>query len=416
LNSYLAEWRNLFRYWKSDLLAGITVGIVALPLALGFAITTGAPAGAGLATAIVAGFVAAFFGGSNFQVSGPTGAMTVILVPIVASYGLQSLVLLGIAAGSLIIVMSLLRLGKWIDAVPWAVMEGFTLGIALIIALQQIPLIFDVPKADGTHTISVAYTTFINALQLPLNWASILIVLSTVAIKRLWPTVKGKLGIRIHIPASILAIIVMTSIAQLFSLDIRRIGELPRSLSFTSDFSMADISISHFAYTAIVIAMLGAIESLLSARVADGIAKSSKHEPNKELFGQGLATIASACVGGLPATGAIARTTVNVHAGAKSRLAAIIHSIFLLLVVFFLAPVVSVIPTAALAGVLLGTSLRIATPRSIREALTTTYDLRIVYIVTALSVLAIDLIWGTFIGLGMHLALKKFMRPSNKKK
>ena len=171
MNSYLSEWRNLFRYWKSDLLAGITVGIVALPLALGFAITTGAPASAGLATAIVAGFVAAFFGGSNFQVSGPTGAMTVILVPIVASYGLQSLVLLGIAAGSLIIVMSLLRLGKWIDAVPWAVMEGFTLGIALIIALQQIPLIFDVPKADGTHTLSVAYTTLINALQLPLNWA-----------------------------------------------------------------------------------------------------------------------------------------------------------------------------------------------------------------------------------------------------
>ena len=388
MNSYLAEWRNLFRYWKSDLLAGITVGIVALPLALGFAITTGAPASAGLASAIVAGFVAAFFGGSNFQVSGPTGAMTVILVPIVASYGLQSLVLLGIAAGSLIIVMSLLRLGKWIDAVPWAVMEGFTLGIALIIALQQIPLIFDVPKADGKHTLSVAYTTFVYALHLPLNWASILIVLSTVAIKRLWPTVKGKLGIRIHIPASILAIIVMTSIAQLFSLDIRRIGELPRSLSFTSDFSMVDISISHFAYAAIVIAMLGAIESLLSARVADGIVKSSKHEPNRELFGQGLATIASACFGGLPATGAIARTTVNVHAGAKSRLAAIIHSIFLLLVVFFLAPVVSVIPTAALAGVLLGTSLRIATPRSIREALTTTYDLRIVYIVTALSVLA----------------------------
>ena len=115
MNSYLAEWRNLFRYWKSDLLAGITVGIVALPLALGFAITTGAPASAGLASAIVAGFVAAFFGGSNFQVSGPTGAMTVILVPIVASYGLQSLVLLGIAAGSLIIVMSLLRLGKWIE-------------------------------------------------------------------------------------------------------------------------------------------------------------------------------------------------------------------------------------------------------------------------------------------------------------
>ena len=141
--TYPQIWRSLFRHWRSDLLAGITVGIVALPLALGFAITTGAPASAGLSTAIVAGFVAALFGGSNYQVSGPTGAMTVVLVPIVAKYGLQSLVLLGIAAGLIIIAASLLRLGKWIDSVPWSVMEGFTFGIALIIALQQIPLVVD---------------------------------------------------------------------------------------------------------------------------------------------------------------------------------------------------------------------------------------------------------------------------------
>ena len=135
---YLHEWRGLFTHWRKDLLAGISVGIVALPLALGFAITTGAPASAGLATAIVAGFLAAFFGGSNYQVSGPTGAMTVVLVPIVAKYGIQSLVILGLLAGALVIVMALLRLGRWIDLAPWEVMEGFTLGIAVIIALQQI--------------------------------------------------------------------------------------------------------------------------------------------------------------------------------------------------------------------------------------------------------------------------------------
>ena len=148
--TYLQEWRNLFSFWRNDLVAGITVGIVALPLALGFAITTGAPASAGLATAIIAGFIAALFGGSNYQVSGPTGAMTVVLVPIVAKYGVQSLVWLGIAAGLLIISFALIGLGRFIEKVPWSVMEGFTLGIAVIIALQQIPLVFGVTKAEGT--------------------------------------------------------------------------------------------------------------------------------------------------------------------------------------------------------------------------------------------------------------------------
>ena len=410
---YFQQWGLLFKNWKKDLLAGITVGIVALPLALGFAITTGAPASAGLSTAIVAGFIAALFGGSNFQVSGPTGAMTVVLVPIVARYGVQSLVLLGIAAGSLIIVMSALRLGRWIDSVPWSVMEGFTLGIALIIALQQVPLVFDTTKAPGDHTFLVAINTLRSALSSPLHWASISIALLTVAIKRSWPLLKSRLGIKVHIPGSIVAIVSATLLTKIFSLDIKTIGQLPRTLSFTHNYSLPDISPFHFAYAALVIAFLGAIESLLSARVADGMAHKEidhdqqKHDPNRELLGQGLATIASACAGGLPATGAIARTTVNVHAGARSRLAAIFHSLFLLLVVYFLAPIVSIIPTASLAGVLLGTSLRIATPRSIKEALQTTADVRAVYLCTAVAVLTIDLIWGTLIGVMLHFLLMK---------
>jgi SulP family sulfate permease len=165
-----------------------------------------------------------------------------------------------------------------------------------------------------------------------------------------------------------------------------------------------------------VIAMLGAIESLLSARVADGMAHQEidhdrpKHQPNKELFGQGLATIASVFSGGLPATGAIARTSVNVHAGARTRLAAMVHSIFLLLVVLILAPIVSFIPTSVLAGVLLGTSLRIANPRSVKEALQTTSSQRLVYFATALAVLFIDLIWGVVIGLIIDYAAKKIER------
>ena len=413
LLSYRSDWSEMLRYWRKDLLAGITVGIVALPLALGFAITTGAPASAGLSTAIIAGFVAALFGGSNFQVSGPTGAMTVVLVPIVSKYSLSSLLPLGIIAGLLIIAMSLLRLGRYVDSVPWEVMEGFTLGIAIIIAFQQIPLIFQVAKVGGTHTIPAAVETIRFAISHPIKWISLALALSTLILKRSWPRITRALKIPFHIPGSIVAVIVATSVTQLLHLDLARIGKLPRTLSFTFDFSLPSIPLASLIYSALVIAMLGAIESLLSARVADGLARStisheeSKHDSNKELFGQGLATIAAVCSGGLPATGAIARTSVNVRAGARTRLAAIIHSIFLLLVVLAFAPIVSVIPTAALAGILVGTSLRIANPRSVKEALQATTKVRIVYVVTAVAVVGIDLIWGTLIGILLHLVLRR---------
>lgn len=403
--NYLSDWADLTKYWRHDLLAGITVGIVALPLALGFAITTGAPASAGLTTAIIAGFIAALFGGSNFQVSGPTGAMTVVLVPLVSKYGLESLAVIGIGAGVLIILMSLLGLGRLIDSVPWSVMEGFTLGIAVIIALQQIPLIFEVPKADGSHTINVAFETFRNALNSGVNLLSVFVVILTLAVKWSWPKLKNLLHIKAHIPASIVAVVSLTLLSKFMGWQINRIGELPKTLSFNFEFAFGDLPITGLVYAVFVVATLSAIESLLSARVADGMAHKQighnqpKHQPNKELLGQGLATIASAFAGGLPATGAIARTGVNVRSGARTRLAAMIHSIFLLLVIFLLAPLVSYIPTAVLAGVLLGTSLRIASPRSIREALTTTRAEAAVYLLTAISVIAIDLIWGIAIGI-----------------
>ena len=410
---YLEEWRELFSFWRNDLISGITVGIVALPLALGFAITTGAPPSAGLATAIIAGFVAALFGGSKYQVSGPTGAMTVVLVPIVTTYGIQSLVWLGIAAGVIIICFALFGFGRYIEKVPWSVMEGFTLGIAIIIALQQIPFVFDVQKSSGTHTFTVAISTIFTAFKEDLHFASISIAILTLVIKRVWPRIKGFLGAKIHLPASFVAISLVTLITQIFSIDVTQIGDLPRTLSLTKNFSFVNISALAFIYSALIIALLGAIESLLSARVADSMANKvinhdqAPHNPKKELIGQGLATITSALAGGLPATGAIARTSVNVHSGARTRLSAIIHALFLLSVVLFLAPIVELIPTAALAGVLIGTSLRIANPRSVKEALQSTYQFRIVYLATAISVVLIDLIWGVLIGIILEWILNK---------
>ena len=414
--NYRNEWQGLFNYWRRDLLAGVTVGVVALPLALGFAITTGASPGTGLTTAIIAGLVAALFGGSNYQVSGPTGAMTVVLVPIVTKYGIAALTIIGVIAGFMIILMAAFQLGRYINNVPLPVMEGFTLGIALIIALQQVPLIFDTPKAQGTHTLKVALDTFSAAIDSPIHWQSITLALTTLLLKRSWNTLQKLLRIPLRIPGSIVAVTLLTLFSKLVNLDVTRIGEIPRSLSLSPHFSKLDIPLYDILYAALIVAALGAIESLLSARVADGMAHKvigsdfQKHEPNRELFGQGLATIASACAGGLPATGAIARTGVNVNSGARTRLAAMVHSIFLLLVVFAFAPIVAFIPTSVLAGVLLGTSLRIANPRSVREALTTTYQQRLAYLTTALAVLFIDLIWGTILGLVVHVITKKLKK------
>ena len=411
--SYIYEWRRLFRFWRSDLVAGITVAFVALPLALGFAITTGAPAGSGILTAIVAGFIAALFGGSNYQVSGPTGAMTVVLVPIVTKYGVASLTMIGLVAGAIILALSALRLGNLIDKVPLPVMEGFTLGIALIIALQQIPLLFETAKAPGTNTLSVAFTTLHNALSNPIHWSAIFLALFTLVIKRSWAKVQVFLRIEVKIPGTIIAVFMATLVSSIAHLDVNRIGELPRNLGFSPHFTLHHLPLSALIYSAFVVAALGAIESLLSARVADSMAhkiighERDKHQPNKELLGQGLATIASACLGGLPATGAIARTGVNVNAGARTRLAAMFHAIFLVATVFLLAPIVSQIPTSVLAGVLVGTSLRIANPRSVREALTTTRVNKVTYMITAMAVLFIDLIWGTFIGIAVYLIANK---------
>jgi SulP family sulfate permease len=393
-----------------DVVAGFTVAIVALPLAIGFGITSGMSAAAGLTTAIIAGFLAALFGGSRFQVSGPTGAMTVVLVPIIHSYGVGAIPLLGILAGAMVIVMALLKLGKIINRVPWAVVEGFTVGIACVIALQQLPLALGVAKGSGDRSLPIAFNTIRAALSASINWNSLLVVAITIFVKFIYPKVSKRVGIRAHIPASFVAIVIALIVTKTFALDIASIGDIPRSVGGLNLNGISLGMVSNLLWPAFLIALLCAIESLLSARVADGMAhvdKTHHYQPNRELFGQGLGTAVASIFGGMPATGAIARTSVNVRAHAQTRLASIIHSFVLLFVVLVAAPVVSAIPSAAIAGVLIGTSYRILNPASIRESLQTTKSEAIVLITTAISTLVIDLIWGIAIGIILHLILSR---------
>ena len=408
-----SDYLGLSKSWRVDALAGITVGIVALPLALAFGITTGAGASAGLITAVLAGLIAAIFGGSHLQVSGPTGAMTVVLVPIVAKYGVSVLVPLGIVAGVLVMLSGIFGLGNLINRVPWSVMEGFTLGIAMVIGLQQTPMALDVVKAHGERTLPVAWGTLENAIGSGLNWKSISIVVATLAIKFATPHVLRRLKITVFMPGSFLAIVIMT--ALLWEVKVAKVGNLPAKLIDTQKHSLGlqGMTILAFIYAAFSIAALSGIESLLSARVADQMAHHrglTKTLPNRELFGQGIATIIASLLGGIPATGAIARSSVNVRSGASTRFAAITHSIFLILVITSLGSVISHVPTATLAAVLIGTSIRIASPARMKELLRTMGPNQIVLLTTAATVLLVDLIWGIAIGVALHLILTRILK------
>jgi SulP family sulfate permease len=407
-----ADYKSARTDWRKDLLAGITVGIVALPLALAFGITTGAGAGAGLITAILAGLIAAVFGGSNFQVSGPTGAMTVVLVPIVSKYGVEALIPLGFFAGLLTLILGLIRAGSIISRVPWPVMEGFTLGIAIVIALQQFPTALATPSIDGGRTVTTAWRTLKGALDNGLNYSAIFIVVLTLVVKFTYPKFARK--VKFHIPASFIAIVFSSVVVLAFGISVPTVDELPKAIFHIQKFSLFGLSLYQLITAVISIALLASIESLLSARVADQMSHihelKDRYHPNRELFGQGLASVASSLFGGMPATGAIARTGVNIRSGAKSRLAAIFHAAFLLAVVLVLSPIISKIPMSALAGVLLGTSYRMASPANLREILRTTRLDGSILLATALIVIFVDLIWGIVIGTALYFIFSKLKK------
>lgn len=388
----LAEMR---RHPRRDLLAGLTVAVVALPLALGFGVSSGLGAEAGLATAVVAGALAAVFGGSNLQVSGPTGAMTVVLVPIVADYGPGGVLTVGLMAGVILVLLALLRAGGSMRYVPAPVVEGFTLGIACVIGLQQIPNALGVPAPEGDRVLVVAWRAAGEFVRAP-NWTAAALALAVAAVMlvgaRWKPTV----------PFSVLAVIGATVVAQIAGLDgARPIGDLPPGLPAPSLAFVDTAALGSLVAPALAVAALAALESLLSASVADGMTVGRRHDPDRELFGQGLANIVSPMFGGVPATGAIARTAVNVRTGATSRLASLTHAAVLAAIVFAAAPLVSRIPLAALAGVLLATAVRMVEVGSLRAMTRATCSDAVILVLTAAATLVLDLVQAVIIGLAV---------------
>lgn len=402
------DYRDLRRCWRGEILAGITVGVVALPLALAFGITSGLGAEAGLITAIVAGLVAGVFGGSNVQVSGPTGAMTVVLVPIVARHGVNGVLVVGLLAGLVILAAGIAGFGRYLAFIPWPVIEGFTLGIAVIIFLQQVPAAVGVAKPEGENTAAVAARAMGDAVDGAGSWAAPALVGLVVAVMVGAP--------RLHrgLPASLLAVVVATVASRSADLDVATIGELPGSLPWPS---MPDISaglISDLSGAVFAVAALGALESLLSAKVADGMAGVGRHDPNRELVGQGLANIASPLFGGMPATGAIARTAVNVKAGARTRLSAIIHALVLIAVVLAGSDLVAEIPLAALAGVLMVTAVRMIEVHNVASVIRATRSDAAILVITAAVTVGFDLILAVEVGMAAAavLALRHLARTS----
>jgi SulP family sulfate permease len=401
------DYAGAARSWRHDLIAGVTVGVVALPLALAFGITTGLGAAAGLTTAIIAGLVAAVFGGSDVQVSGPTGAMTVVLVPIVAEHGANAVYVVGLMAGVLLVAAAFAGLGRFLSYIPWPVVEGFTVGIAVIIFAQQVPNALGVPKPDSENAAAAAIESIVDGVEV-IDLAAVAIVLLVVATMAIVPRVHRRA------PSSLLAVVLATGVAELLHLDIARIGALPGALPSPSLPTMDAGLVRDLLGAAGAVALLAGIESLLSARVADGMSDGRRHDPERELFGQGLANLASPLFGGMPATGAIARTAVNVRAGARTRLSAVVHSIVLLGVVLFGEAVVSTIPLAALAGVLMVTAVRMVEVHNVRAVLRATRGDAAVLVLTAVATVAFDLVVAVEVGVAVAalLALRNVARAA----
>jgi SulP family sulfate permease len=372
--------------------------VVALPLALAFGATSGLGAQAGLVTAVIAGAVAAIFGGSNLQVSGPTGAMTVVLVPVIAKFGATGVLLAGAMAGVVLIALALARLGRYVRYLPTPVIEGFTAGIAVVIALQQVPAALGVTGAHGEKVWAVAADAVTRFARHP-HPASVAVALGVAAVMLLgarW---------RPGLPFSLIAVAAATLLAQITPWGLTRIGALPAGLP-TPSLGFLDLHmVAALLPSALAVAALAALESLLSATVADGMSVGEQHDPDRELFGQGLANLIVPVFGGIPATAAIARTAVNVRAGAASKLASLTHAVALAAIVLAAAPLVSRIPLAALAGVLLATTVRMVEASALVALARSTRGDALVLALTFTVTVAVDLVTAVAVGLGVAVVL-----------
>ncbi|MCA8962574.1 MAG: STAS domain-containing protein [Planctomycetes bacterium] len=387
-----------------DALAGVVVGIVALPLAIAFAIASGVRPEQGLYTAIIAGFLISAFGGSRVQIGGPTGAFVVIVAGIVAEHGVEGLAVATVLAGALLVVMAFARLGDVIRFVPYPVTVGFTTGIALIIGLSQIGDALGL-QVEGlpASVLPKAWMWVRNATSL--QPSAVALFVGTVALIQLWPRVTTR------VPGPLVALVLATAIARVADLPVAtigsRFGEVPSSLPTWRGLELDWHRIPDLFSPAVSIALLGAIESLLSAMVADGLVRG-RHRSNAELLGQGIANIVTPFFGGIPATGAIARTATNVRNGGRTPFAGMIHAATLLLIMLVAGRWAAWIPLASLAGILIVVAYNMSEWRVFVRLLRGPRGDALVLVTTFVITVAIDL--TVAIQVGVVLASLLFMR------
>ena len=357
LKNYIGDIRTEFKGYNGsrlgkDMMAGVTVAAVALPLALAFGVSSGATAAAGLVTAIIGGIVISALSGASFQISGPTGAMTAILVTLAAQYGMQGILTACFMAGVILIGAGILKLGRMIYYIPSSVITGFTSGIALIIALGQLDNFFGVTSKGDLAIVKLAsyFTDGFHPDIKTMAFGVAVIVIMLICAKKL----------NARFPSSLAALIIVLAANYFLQFDVAVVGDVPKSIILDERLSFAEFNISHLRelfIPAFSIAALGMIESLLCGASA-GKMKKEEMDADRELVAQGIGNIVIPLFGGVPATAAIARTSVAIKAGGQTRLTGIFHAVFLLLSMFILAPVMSAIPLSALAGVLIVTAWR----------------------------------------------------------
>jgi SulP family sulfate permease len=387
--------------FTADAVAGVTVGIIALPLAMAFAIASGLPPERGLFTAIVAGFLISLLGGSRVQIGGPTGAFVVIVSGIVARFGYEGLVLCMLMAGALLILFGLCRLGGLIRFIPFPVTTGFTTGIAVVIFSTQVKDLLGLQMESVPSEFIPKWIEYFHSMGTCSPAAAVLGIGSILLISllRRWNP---------RIPAMLVAMLAATAAAALFHLDVEtigsRFGELPRMLPSPALPSFAVADLGSLVPVAFTVALLAAIESLLSATVADGMI-GGKHRPNTELIAQGIANIGSAFFGGIPATGAIARTAANVKSGARTPLAGIIHAAVLALILLVFAPFAKMVPLAALAGILVVVAWNMSERQNFSAILKGPRSDRLVLLLTFALTVLVDLTVAVEVGIVLSALL-----------
>ena len=412
IRSFIASLKQEFsgynaKSFSRDLMAGVTVAAVALPLALAFGVSSGADAAAGLITAIIAGVVIGSLSGAFFQISGPTGAMAAILVSIVSKYQMQGVFLATLLAGIFLLLAGVLRLGKMTAYIPAPVITGFTSGIAILIAAGQLDNLFGV-KSVGENLIDriASYAELGFHPNLYALCIGLFVILFMIAYPKKWNAV---------VPGSLIAIILATAFVGLLNFDVARVGEIPKTLLPAERLNFSEIDIKtllHLLSPAFSIAMLGMIESLLCGSSASRMTGRAFNS-DQELIAQGIGNIVVPFFGGIPATAAIARTSVAVKSGAVTRLTGIIHALVLVVSMFLLAPVMSAIPLAALAGVLMVTAFRMNEWHAIRYMFSRKFKGAILkYLVTMVATVVFDL--TTAIALGVLVALLLLVRRLSK--